>query len=868
MKNFLLLSTFCLLFTINSLATHNRAGEITYRQVSDFTYEITLITYTYTRSDADRDTLEISWGDNTITKVGRISETILPDLFKKNVYRARHTYPGAGTYEIFMLDQNRNAGIENIQGSVNIPFAIKTKLKINAQIGFNNTPILLTEPLDKAAVGKLFIHNPAAWDIDGDSISYKLTTCLGDNGDPIQHYRFPDSENSPIYIDEVTGDLIWDSPTEPGNYNVAFYIEEWRNGIKIGQMLRDMQITVVHTDNMPPEIQELNKYCVEAGQELMFDIKATDSNNDQMKMRAYGGPFEVPLSPATFRIANDEPGAITGRFKWNTICEHVRTAEYQVEFKALDTLSNSLDNVQLVDFEETFIKVVAPAPEIKQLNPTNNTIDVIWQTPSCTGQNLIGYKLYRKIGPSDYEPAHCQTGIPEGLGFELIAEIDDPKANKFVDNNNGNGLKQGQWYCYRLVSKFEGNAESYPSNEVCQKVVRGVPIITNVDVKETDETVGEIFVAWVKPTEHDPVKFPGPYKYIVYRAEGIWGDEFTKLAELDGIDNTQYTDQKLNTADTAYNYKVEFYSGTELVSPPQTASSIFITLKPTNSMDVHMASNVPWIDTLYTVYRKAEGELDFKEVGTTNTKLFKDPDVEYEKEYCYYVKADGYFTVEGIKSPIENHSQETCKKYIDKMPPCPPSLIVDSDCDGEYNILEWEVEELPCNEDIEGFEIYYSSTMDDEPQLIETLFDPSARSWTHYPNGALAGCYQVLSFDYFKNKSEKSIKSCIDKCSKYNLPNAFSPDGDNINDVFHPIPPYYGIKKVDFKVFNRWGKLVFETNDPDINWDGRDQTTKQIVSNGVYFYTCTVYEPRLTGVEDRHISGFIQVVARSKVIQN
>ena len=58
-------------------ATHNRAGEITYRQISELTYEVTVTTFTYTLSAADRDELEISWGDN--------SSTIAPKDIKNRV---------------------------------------------------------------------------------------------------------------------------------------------------------------------------------------------------------------------------------------------------------------------------------------------------------------------------------------------------------------------------------------------------------------------------------------------------------------------------------------------------------------------------------------------------------------------------------------------------------------------------------------------------------------------------------------------------------------------------------------------------------------------------------------------------------------
>ena len=53
----------------------------------------------------------------------------------------------------------------------------------------------------------------------------------------------------------------------------------------------------------------------------------------------------------------------------------------------------------------------------------------------------------------------------------------------------------------------------------------------------------------------------------------------------------------------------------------------------------------------------------------------------------------------------------------------------------------------------------------------------------------------------------------------YYLPNAFTPDGNGLNDIFMPIP--VGIKSTDyFRVFNRYGVLMFETRQWMKGWDG------------------------------------------------
>lgn len=50
------------------------------------------------------------------------------------------------------------------------------------------------------------------------------------------------------------------------------------------------------------------------------------------------------------------------------------------------------------------------------------------------------------------------------------------------------------------------------------------------------------------------------------------------------------------------------------------------------------------------------------------------------------------------------------------------------------------------------------------------------------------------------------------------VPNAFTPNGDGINDQVHV--KGFGISKMDWKIYNRWGALVFESTSPDKGWDG------------------------------------------------
>jgi len=77
------------------------------------------------------------------------------------------------------------------------------------------------------------------------------------------------------------------------------------------------------------------------------------------------------------------------------------------------------------------------------------------------------------------------------------------------------------------------------------------------------------------------------------------------------------------------------------------------------------------------------------------------------------------------------------------------------------------------------------------------------------------------------------------------VPNAFTPDGDGVNDVFLPILRDMVPEEYEFQVFDRWGELVFSTRDPAQGWDGRHRSGGGIVQQDVYVWRLTT-RPRET----------------------
>ncbi|HIE15747.1 MAG TPA: hypothetical protein EYP69_02365, partial [Bacteroidales bacterium] len=758
----LLISLSFLLQVSFLFATHNRAGEITYRQIGPLKYEITLVTYTYSLSIADRPSLEVSWGDGTSSIVYRDEKISLPNYYNRNTYHGVHTYPGPGTYEIKMEDQNRNDGINNIPGSVNVPFTIKTTLQINPNEGNNNTPVLLNPPIDEAAVGKLFVHNPAAFDSDGDSISYGLTICLGNNGEPIPGYTLPPASNT-FYVNPLTGDLVWDSPTVVGKYNVAMLIEEWRNGIKIGKIIRDMQIDVHETDNHPPVIDSIPDICVVAGTTVQVSFTVTDVDNDYISLTGEGGPFILQNSASLGQTSN-LPGHATGQFTWQTTCDNVRKQPYEVIIKATDN-NNDLSLVHLMSFN---ITVIAPEPQNLLAVPGNTTVALSWDADVCS--NAAGYYVFRRQGSYAYNHNDCETGIPLSTGYVKIGEIQGWNSTTFIDDNNGNGLLQGYDYCYRVDAFFEDKAESYISEEVCTPLVRGIPIMTNVSVETTDSINGKIYVAWSKPIDFDSIAAPGPYKYLIYRSNDIWGLNLQLIDSLSGINDTIYIDSLIDTKNYPYSYQVAFYNDEAgnrfLIGTPQVASSVFLhTIPGDNNVYLSFEKNVPWINTSYIVYRWNETTQTFDSIAVTGNEYYADTSLKNGVQYCYKVKSMGGYNIQGVVYPIINFSQKKCDIPEDSNPPCQPQISVSSFCENLYNNISWHFNDDSCLQDVVSYNLYYSEYLDDAPTLLTTISNPSQMSYEHIPQFSMAGCYRVSAIDSVGNESALSEKVCVDSCN-------------------------------------------------------------------------------------------------------
>jgi gliding motility-associated-like protein len=809
---FFLIIALLLTLGFESRATHFRAGEITAKRISStsLTYQIKLTAY----FDVDKgkpaadnaNDVDFYFGSDGPKKVIRVQTSIrnIGNGTTVNEYITTYTFPSAGRYNISVTMDNRNANTLNLNNGIatdQLNFFVHSILEINANFGLNQTPVLLNAPIDLAAVGQRYIHNPNAFDADGDSLSYKMYVpqkSIGNGNGQNIVYKHPNMVTPPgsteagaspatFSIDPVTGDLTWDAPVTKGQYNVAFVVEEWRDGILIGQIIRDMQILVEDARNDRPVMTPIPDICIEAGSTISRLITATDKNGDKLTLTTTGGVYQSTLiSPAlaSFTVAQQGSlGSVSGQFVWQTSCEHIRQESYDVLFKVEDAapVGNPSTFRKLVDMTTFNIKVYGPAPvnlqAVPVADPAGNAYRLTWDSYKCQipGARIF---IYRKEGCFDVPVDVCVTGVPDTWGYTEVASVAVGETF-YLDNNKAAGLKSGISYSYRIAVKFPrpgalpnepgaliGGGESLSSAESCLNLPQTLPMITNVTVDSTSTTKGVITVKWIKPA----VTQSGPAQYRLMRGVGLTATSFTQIAIIPVGQNpdTIFVDRNLNTTANAYSYIVQYWRTENNVlvkfgdSDPASSVRLEQGAADPSLIRLNWTANVPWNNSGQThrIYREDKARPGtfnrIAEVRVQGTETFTYSDDGNDKfaadglvnvtitqgsNYCYKVETVGSYNNSTIKPAVlYNFSQIICVSTTDTTKPCPPVLVIEEkDCatikPDEYcgqdkftNNLSWTYPEnaggKPCDPNVTSYKIYYARYEGDKPAFIKEIKTP------------------------------------------------------------------------------------------------------------------------------------------------
>lgn len=183
----------------------------------------------------------------------------------------------------------RNAAINTITNPGTSTFHIYATLN-NTISPCNTSPVFSNKPVPFACLGQQLCFNHGAFDADGDSLVYELITPLQTATGTV-NYIPPYSATNPlnsspaVQFNTASGDICM-IPQQLQVTVMAVLVKEYRNGILIGTVERDIQVTVISCNNQLPTLTGINgtnqfTATICANQPYCFNIYSNDADAGQ-----------------------------------------------------------------------------------------------------------------------------------------------------------------------------------------------------------------------------------------------------------------------------------------------------------------------------------------------------------------------------------------------------------------------------------------------------------------------------------------------------------------------------------------------------------------------------------------------------------
>ncbi len=458
-----LLILFVLGIFTSTKASHLMGGQITASRIDTFKYAIDLTLY--------RDTDGIPMA--TIDVINYAEDSMGTWIYDTvhNVYATTGLYFINGTevyhfydtitfnhYGKFMITwQNccRNYEIINMSAPGNENLFLTTVVNVDS-LSPNSTPVFLNPPVTLAQKNVYWNYNPLPYDADGDSIAWQLVTPLSFGPQfPVAGYSIPRSNPLQAFtLDTITGQISW-MPDTIGHFVASFLVSEFRNGVKIGEIRRDMQIIVIEdstnfdrfkfaTSSWSQNAQGYFEIPVLVNFQNTLSVVGTDNDNDFCNLSGAGETFMLTPNPSTLSVTPGN-GIVNATFSWMPNMSNLRSRNYLTVFRG-DELHGTYH--YLTDVTVGF-KVVA---ELNGTNELNQSIINIYPNPATDklivqysqqyptkgqlqilnslGQVMVQSDLMNSVGMHN---AIIQTSAwPQGVYFVQVQQGGQTKTQRFV----------------------------------------------------------------------------------------------------------------------------------------------------------------------------------------------------------------------------------------------------------------------------------------------------------------------------------------------------------------------------------------------------------------------------------------------------
>jgi gliding motility-associated-like protein len=776
--------------------------------------------------------LQINQGNTLVLPITSTDTCVDPPTnicYSRAVYQTDVTLPpNPNGYQISWSRCCRNQTIVNIvnpgtQGMV-LTTSIPNTAICNSSPRFNNLAPTFLCLLDN------FEFDHSATDPDGDMLVYSLTTpfTAGSVTDPVPISTPPPYQNvfyQPPYsltnlmggnpgmsINPVTG-ILSARPDAIGQFVMSVSVFEYRNGVLLSEVKRDIQMNVIDCPiNFPPEIAVVPGAQVQgdtlvffAGEESCFPIQITDVNGsglpaDNLTVTAMGDIMGggVILPPYATFPPQTGLSPISGELCWTPSCDQLVSSS-QVTFRAVDNNDCPGPNVTDFTMRVQVLPGSATPPDLRCVSVEDPTrIRLGWKNPDPSKLNgFDAYYIYRN----------------GGSGWTQIATITDASVDTYLDATVSNA--NSKVYCYRLSTAkicptfFIGER----GNEVCSILSDAVYVSQVQSLVNWDAYQG-----WPNP-EYTVLADNGSEFEV---ASGISNTEYVFTAcSFQGDFRVRVTDPE--TGCVAYSGRSPMVTQEDQL--PEKRDICRATVESGDSailVEWEMATEDDFES--YRLFRRPADQPGFTEIFSSTDPAvvsFMDTAVEVDaNSYCYRLEV-----------------RDFCENAISSSRHC-TVLLTGEGKSTDYSLrLEWSPYQgfpggLLSNE-------LWTTNPDAGDGLI-TSFGPGTLSYDdiEVQDDQPVYCFRIRATEAGPGCGVDSWSNevCLSFPPVLYLPNAFSPNDDNINDRFEISGAF--LKEFHLLIFNRWGKLVYESSSVNDPWDGT--YNGRPVPEGVYVYSIEV----------------------------
>lgn len=735
--------------------------------------------------------------------------------------------PISGGYDIVYQRCCRNASATNIITPSNMGSTYMVHIPETGIAVCNNSPTFNNPPPTAMCAGSPFTYDLSATDIDGDSLYYSFRDPFngGSTSVPAPNPPAPPPYNNIAWsagystnyqidaapqftISPQTG-FLTGTPTNIGAYTVSFGVKEYRNGIFLNEVYRDFLIFVSNCQTVTADFSD---QINQTGQLLFCTGSTVNFTNGSTNSSSYFWDFGDPSTTADTSILQSPTYTYADTGIYNVmlvanpgfLCSDTAFHEFEI-YPALTPSFTVPSNQCLLNNSFSFNALGSNFPD--------DTIT--WNFGGAAIPPFVvdtfAQVSFSSSGLFPIELTIQNFGCTENY-FDTIEVYNNPTAVFNSQSNFCDGLTV-QFNSFNLnISDYFWDFGDLSINTDTSNLA--LPAYTYADTG----IYNVMLIANQQNTCYDTTF----RTFEVYHPiNGTFANQATQC-----FLNNSFSLNAIGNYNTAATINWNFGS----LGSPTTANSsqVQVSFLDTGAHIVNLSIQNNGCASSYTdtFYVFLNPESDFSLSEDTGCQIFTTIfyDNSSSSTPITYLWNFGDGTTSPVASPVHTYlypglfdvslTISTNSGCIETKTLYKPNLItVHPKPESNFKVTPTEtyfLNHVITAEDLSNVD-YQEFNFGDGNIFTDRYIEYSYLDTGHY-------LFEQLVINEFGCKDTSFQNIWIKSDFLFFIPNAFTPDGDGLNDVF--LPRFLGINEYELQIFNRWGDLFFSSKDIATGWDG------------------------------------------------